>query len=357
MLAQQDLEHVLFHTGSLWNNLKYKRIFITGGTGFLGKWLLESFAEANTNLHLNAQLHVLSRNPDQFKQKFPYLSDKNGIFFHQGDVRNFTFPKEKFDYIIHAATEASVQLNLEDPLVMVDTIVNGTRRVLDFARSCGAKRLLFTSSGAVYGKQPVELTHVPETYTGAPDPSHPAAAYGEAKRLAELLCSIYHRQYQIEVVTARCFTFIGPYLPLDLEYAVGNFIKDGLENKSIQIQGDGTTLRSYLHAADLTVWLWTILVLGKPGAVYNVGSDQEVSIFELATKIGSAFGNTMDIVVSQKAIPGKTPDQYVPDITLAKKELSLDCRIDIDDAIWRTIDFYKKIEGVEALFAKSRQLF
>ncbi len=342
VLNQSDFDHIFSHTNSLWDNLKGKKIFVTGGTGFFGKWLLESFAAANTNLGFDAQLHVLSRTPEHFKKNFPHLLKKKGIFFHQGNVLDFSFPKERYDYIIHAATEVSAQQNVENPLLMVDTIINGTRRVLDFARFCGAKRLLFTSSGAVYGKQPAEMTHIPETYTGAPDISNLAAAYGEAKRLAELLCSIYQQQYQLRIVTARCFAFVGPYLPLDMHFAIGNFIRDGLEKRPIQIHGNGTTVRSYLYGADLAIWLWTLLQLGKPGASYNVGSDKEISIKHLAAKINLAFGDELDVIVSNKILSRTALDRYVPDISLAKEELGLDCWIGIDDAIQKTIDFCRK---------------
>lgn len=341
MLEQQDLEHVLSHTGLLWNRLKRKRIFISGGTGFFGKWMLESFAKANIELGLNAELNVLSRNPKSFLNKYDHLSGAEGINYHQGDVRNFAFPEGEFDYIIHAATDADDQIIRKYPLSIIETIFDGTKRILEFARYSNTRKVAYVSSGAIYGKQPVKLNHVPETYSGAPDLSHPAAAYGEAKRMAELLCSIYQRQYQIETVTARCFAFVGPYLPLDLHYAIGNFIRDGLENRSIQIQGDGTTLRSYLYAADLAVWLWTILLLGKSGTSYNVGSDKEISIFDLAKKVCDEFGNKMDVVVSQNAIPGAVPDRYIPDISLAKRELGLNCRIEIEDAIQRTIHYHR----------------
>jgi nucleoside-diphosphate-sugar epimerase len=175
---ENDLEHILAHTSSLWDELRGERIFITGGTGFFGCWLLESLAWANDRLGLNASALVLTRNPETFRSKVLHLAAHPAIQFHQGDVRDFLFPAGHFSYIIHAATEASAKLNAENPLLMLETIVEGTRRTLEFARQCGAKKFLLTSSGAVYGKQPPDLTHMPEEYLGGPDPLDPRSAYG-----------------------------------------------------------------------------------------------------------------------------------------------------------------------------------
>jgi dTDP-glucose 4,6-dehydratase len=244
-LLAEDLDHILKHTEGLWEELRGKRIFITGGTGFFGCWLLESFAWANDKLNLNAEALVLTRNYESFLKKAPHLATNPAIKFHIGDVRDFEFPQGHFPFVIHAATEASAKLNEENPLLMWDTIIEGTRHTLEFSRHAGTKKFLLTSSGAVYGKQPPEMTRIPEEYTGAPDPTDPNSAYGEGKRAAEMLCAMYAKMYGIQTKIARGFTFVGPYLPLDIHYAIGNFISDGLQGSPIEIKGDGTTYRSY----------------------------------------------------------------------------------------------------------------
>ena len=163
-----DLDLMLAETDGLWNDLRDSRLFITGGTGFFGCWLLESLLWADAKYGLGVEAVVLTRSPGAFAKKGPHLADHRAVCLHEGDVRDFVFPHGDFSHAVHAATESGTTLNADAPRVMFDTIVEGTRRVLDFARCSGVSRLLLTSSGAVYGRQPSELTHVGEDYPGAP---------------------------------------------------------------------------------------------------------------------------------------------------------------------------------------------
>jgi dTDP-glucose 4,6-dehydratase len=337
-----DLGHILAHTRELWEELRGQRIFVTGATGFFGTWLLESFAWANDNLKLKAELVALTRNAESFRAKAPHLCSRGDIQLHVGDVRTFQFPSGKFSHVIHAATESATKLGAENPQMMFDTVVDGTKRTLEFAKTSGAKKFLLTSSGAVYGPQPANITHVSEQYLGAPDTMNPSAAYAEGKRAAELLCVLQARTNPaLEVKIARCFAFVGPYMALDVHFAIGNFIRDTLRGGPIKIGGDGTPYRSYLYAADLAIWLWTILFRGENCKTYNVGSAREVTIAQTAETVQRAFGGKPKIEIAQKPVPGKPASRYVPDVSRAEKELGLRDWIGLEDAIRRTAEWNK----------------
>jgi dTDP-glucose 4,6-dehydratase len=335
-VTRQDLDLVLAHTDRLWDELRGQRLFLTGGTGFFGCWLVESFCHANRTLGLNAEITILTRNPRAFAEKCPHQASDPAVLLHAGDVRNFVFPSGEFAYVIHAATETRARPGAEAPVDMFSTIVAGTQRTLEFAATHGTRKLLLTSSGAVYGAQPNDLTHVPETYNGAPDPLNPASVYAEGKRAAELLCSIFQKKSGMECKIARCWAFCGPHLPLDEHFAIGNFVGDVLAGRPIQIQGDGTPRRSYLYAADLAVWLWTILFRGPALTPINVGSDHDVSILELAQTVAATLNPQTEIRIAREPLPGVIPARYVPSVDRARDVLGLRETIALEESILRT---------------------
>jgi nucleoside-diphosphate-sugar epimerase len=340
-LFASDLDRILQHTAPFWEEVRGNRIFLTGGTGFFGCWLVESFCHINHQLGLDASLTVLTRDPAAFSEKCPHLVSDSAITLHQGDVRNFAFPPGEFSHIIHAATDTTGQTAIA-PLELLSTILAGTERTLQFAVACGARKFLLTSSGAVYGKQPSTMTHVPETWTGAPDPLAPASAYAEGKRAAELLCALSQQSCSLECKIARCWAFCGPRLPLDQHFAIGNFIGDVLANRPIHIHGDGTPRRSYLYAADLAIWLWTILFRAPALTPINVGSDHDVSILELAQRVAAILSPGTEIRVAHEPLPGAAPIRYVPSIDRARELLSLQAVTPLEEAIRMTAAWYRQ---------------
>jgi dTDP-glucose 4,6-dehydratase len=351
-LSIVDLDLVLAQTRELWEEMRGQRVFITGGTGFFGCWLVESFCHGNRALGLGARATVLTRDPARFAAKAPHLAGDPAITLLAGDVRDFDFPAGEFRFVIHAATEASEKQAEEEPLQMLSTILAGTERTLQFAAQCGARKFLLTSSGAVYGRQPAELTHLPESYDGAPDPLNAASVYAEGKRAAELMCAVFQNQInrqkaaradgmEFEVKIARCWAFCGPHLPLDAHFAIGNFIGDVLAGRPISIAGDGMPRRSYLYAADLAVWLWTILFRAPALLAINVGSAHDVSILQLAECVAETLAPATEIHVAKQAVPGAVPARYVPSVERAEMLLGLRQTVGLEETIRRTAAWHR----------------
>jgi nucleoside-diphosphate-sugar epimerase len=178
---------------------------------------------------------------------------------------------------------------------------------------------------------------MPENYPAGPDQTRVDSAYGEGKRAAEFLCAYYAGRYGIETKIARCFSFVGPGLPLDAHYAIGNFIRDGLKGGPIRVTGDGMPRRSYLYAADLMIWLWTILFKGRSCRAYNAGSEEEVSISDLAHLVARSFDGDIEVRIEKQPVSSAQPDRYVPSADRARAELGLRQTIDLKEAVRRTL--------------------
>jgi dTDP-glucose 4,6-dehydratase len=318
--------------------MKGQQLFLTGGTGFFGHWLLESFLHVNERLALRAEVTILTRDPEKFLRKSPYLAGHSAVRLWTGNVQNFAFPSGPFHALVHAATEANPALEANQPEGLRTHIVEGTRQVLDFAREQGVKKFLFTSSGAVYGTQPPDLSHLAEDRAETSSFPPATTAYGLGKQESEKLCAEAARASEMNITVARCFAFVGPHLPLDAHFAIGNFIRDAVEGRFPRINGDGSPFRSYLYTSDLAVWLWTILFRGVSGRAYNVGSDEALTIRELAEKVSAGLNLP---VTDTLQCPTKTNggSRYVPSIQRARTELDLKVEVSLVEAIRKTADW------------------
>jgi len=330
-----DLHFVRDACWEVFQELKGARLFLTGGTGFIGCWLLESLRYVDCAQTLGLHVTVLTRNFPAFQAKAPHLANYPSFSFTEGDVCEFKTPAGEFSHLIHAATDASANLNEKNPLKMFDTILGGTRRALDFAVTKGVTRTLFLSSGAVYGVQPWDMEHVAEDWLGGPNYLDSRAAYAEGKRAAEMLCAIYRKQFGANITIARIFSLLGPYLSLDTHFAAGNFIRDAIQGKKIVVNGNGLPCRSYLYASDLTVWLWHLLVRAADGVPYNVGSGVSTSVRDLAETVSDTLGNVGFEVIGALDI-GWNLGRYVPDVSRVAQELGLHQTVGLQEAILRT---------------------
>lgn len=306
------------------------KILVTGGTGFLGSWLVASLLVAAERMDLGIDLTVLTRNPSALENPI-----STQVTVLRGDVRSLP-EVGLFDYIVHGAASSSTARGRTDvePMNMATTIVDGTRSILDVAARNGA-RVLFLSSGAVYGPQ---TGIVAEDSPLSPDPTDPASTYGQAKRLAENLCAVATQSGDADTVLARLFAFIGPRIPTDAHFAAGNFLADAAAGRPIAVRGDGLARRSYLYTGDLPEWCWTLLVRGRSGAAYNVGSPDPITIKELAYRTAALRPPGLEVqVLGQPSDP--VPPWYVPSTMLAQAELGLQPRTPLDASLRKTYDW------------------
>lgn len=324
-----------------------KRLLLTGATGFVGRWMVESFHHANQSMRLNATLvGVAGPEEDlseaQSDRRLPATAD---VTLVNADIRRLRQELDgridgPFDAIIHAAIQVDAATYATAPLPTIETGILGTWEVLQLARATGVGRVLLVSSGGVYGAQPSSLARMPESHASTLDPTDPASAYGESKRAAELLGACYWRQHALPVVIARPFSFVGPHLPLDRHFAIGNFIGDALAGRTIVITGDGRPMRSYMYAADLAVALWGLLAEGAPGVAYNVGSEEPVSIAQAAALVARiAGGGKVDVRAAPAA--GDAP-RYVPDTSRMRALLGDLPHVDLETAVRRTIAWHRE---------------
>ncbi|MEY4530063.1 MAG: hypothetical protein RLZZ156_784 [Deinococcota bacterium] len=315
--------------------------FITGATGLFGKWFLETLLESNKKFNTKFRITALSRDPERFKITMPHLGNHQDLQWIRGDVSSFVFPKEPMDFMIHAAAEIQ-NSNTDVPSKVFEQQLEATKHFIEFCQVNSKAKVLFTSSGAVYGQIPSDMTHVPETYLGAPDVSKHNAAYGEAKRVSELLFHCAKLEFDLDFKISRTFAVLGAHLPLDSHFAIGNFIGQAMQQKPIQILSDGTPTRSYLYMAEHTVWLFKILFHGESTRAYNVGSDNSRSILETAQAVSREFQD-FSIEVAQPPQPNKTISRYVPSIERIKTELGLNIEIPLQEAIKRTLHWWQTI--------------
>lgn len=350
MLAlPEDLSDLRAHFEKQLDCFENKSLLVTGATGFIGKWILIGSYVINRLLEEHGKkpfrVFAISRSPERFLQSYPDFKQIQ-VQWIQGDVADLKTAESPgfVDYVIHGATDViSTQLP-KDLLGVFQTCVTGTHNVLEMARKLKAKRFLLLSSGAVYGEPKGDTSLIGEDYRGRLDWYQARAAYAEGKRASETLAILESQTHGFELNIARGFAFVGPYLPLDTHFAIGNFIGHFLKNENIVIKGDGTAVRSYLYAVDMVVWIFQILTRGQNQASYNLGSDQGVSIKDLAQSVIKASEGRLSFQVLGTPAVGAAPSYYVPAVEKAK-ELNLKIGVGLDESIQRTIKWSRSRES------------
>jgi len=315
------------------------RILLTGGSGFVGKWMLRTAKIAQENSTTKIEIVVPTRRlADDHVQTAIAIGCPN-VSWVEGDFLNDQLDLGQIDMIIHTATPASAQLNSENPAEMLRINVEAMESVLSYASD--SKPLLFTSSGAVYGTQPQSISHIAEAEFVPKPPENQLNAYAQGKQIAEQLCRAAGNSGQCSPIIARLFAFGGEYLPRETHFAIGNFIQNALDRQPIAIQGDGRARRSYLYGADMATWLWSALAHGETASPFHIGSEDSVSILELAQIVARVSGEVLDyvpeITVAKKIDLSESVHQYVPANSETRKALRVSEWTSLTEIIRRTM--------------------
>lgn len=335
-LFESDLRKILDALGKDLRKLENSHIFISGATGIIGKWILASLLYADNALDLNLSISILTRNKKTFGENYPLLCFDRRVNVLEGDIRNF-YTDVKIDYFIHGAADV-IKKNLESETYLTNIL--GTHNALTQAIKSNAKRFLYLSSGAVYGKSATQEEGIDESCRGEINFLKPNSAYALGKCGGEFLTACAADESTISVSSARCFSMAGPYLPLDKHFAFGNFMLSALNNETIHITGNGKVYRSYLYLADVCIWLLKIAINGKNKTSYNVGSDKYISIRDLAEKIKFELNSSSEISVGNLSSDQSNSNYYFPNTNFAKESLALEANYSLADTINITANWH-----------------
>lgn len=345
---RRELTKLVQRHKALFAKLDQCSILVTGATGFFGTWLISAILEAEESLGIRCSIDILTRDQSRLIEGLWRLVDTRRVKVRVGDIRSARSIQGQFTHIVHAAaTSASATYHRkEDPLTKFDTTLEGTRAILDLAANLPSVKLLLVSSGAFYGPAAPGEYLLREGHLPAPEVHDLLSAIGHAKRAAEFICHAHAERYGLSFSVARCFTFVGPGLPTDLHYAIGNFIRDAMTRPSIRVNGDGRTIRSYMYAGDLVIWLLTVLLYGTNGQAYNVGSDQPITIGELAHTVAKVVAPQVPVEIADLGTLYSAPSCYVPNIERARNELGL--------TLWTPLEESIRITAEAILFGKDK---
>lgn len=264
-----------------------------------------------------------------------------GVEFIQQDLTKEIKTHLQFEYIIHAATPVVYDHSSNEEILNI--IINGTQNICEFAKKTKCKKILIVSSGAVYGTQPDDMEFIDEEYFREVPIYDSKNAYATGKRASEIIARNILRDSETDFSIARGFAFSGKYLAFDQHFALGNFIRDAVDTKVIKIKGDGLAIRSYMDSEDLYTWVVAILLLGKNLNAYNLGSEDAISIKDLAYKVAS-FVPGASVEIQNLTGHNIKKNRYVPSIKKARKDLGLELTVSLDQSIKKMIQFYKELK-------------
>lgn len=305
-------------------------VVITGGAGFLGSHLCDKFVSEGYKVICVDNL--LTGNTDNIAHHI----GNDSFSFIKHDITNYIFIPGKVDYILHFASPASPIDYLKLPIQTLKVGSLGTHKVLGLAKEKNA-RMLLASTSEVYGDPDVHPQK--EDYWGNVNPIGPRGVYDEAKRFAEAITMAYHRYHKVETRIVRIFNTYGPRMRLDDGRALPAFVGQALRGEDITVFGDGSQTRSFCYVSDLVDGIYKLLFSGESNPV-NIGNPDEITIKQFAEEVIKLTQTKSKICY--KPLPVDDPKVRQPDITRAKEILGWSPKVDREDGLKITIDYFKK---------------
>ena len=344
-VLEEDFDRIVARASPALRRLGGTTVLVTGAAGFLLSYVVDTLAHANDRLLDEPCLVVAADNMIvSDSRRLAHLEDRSDVVFIQANVVEGVPYENRLDYIIHGASIASPTWYRRYPLETIDVNVGGTRRLLELARKHGARFLLLSSS-EIYGDPPPERVPTDEDYWGHVSPTGPRAPYDESKRLAETLCTTFHRQYGTPVVIVRPFNVYGPRLSLDDGRVIPDFLRDALAGDPVSLLSDGRPTRSFCYVSDFVTALLLLLVEGAPGEAYNVGNDEEVSIRGVAELVAELAG-TPGVRSGESSDPdylADNPSRRCPDLRKTKGTIQWAPDVPLRAGLTRTLAHYREV--------------
>ena len=336
---ESDLNFIFNKCKNEFNLLSNKSLLVTGGTGFFGKWFLDLIFYTNKNYNTNILTTLITRNENKFFLDNPHQKNNKFLNIIETDILDLKSINHQFDFLLHmAATSAKETFNGETDTNKTKTLFNGAKNIMNIAIHNNISKILFTSSGVVYGSSSKDMKDESDINDSLDLEKRNGLAKG--KMLAENIISNMSTENNINFKIARCFSFVGPYLPLDMHYAIGNFINDAIFKENIIINGNGSPYRSYLYITDTLVWLLKLLV-GNAEGIFNVGSERRIQIIELANMVKDIIAPTKKVIIQEKEMHEGNFKRniYLPNTEKIRESLGVKEWTSLEDAISKTAKF------------------
>lgn len=334
-MIKEDCEKSCFSIVNL-ENLKNSHILITGGTGFMGTWLTKMILFLNEYHNFKIHLYVLARNSPKNLTE----NELSKIHFIKSDIKNIKELPNQINYIIHAAGTPDSREHVSSPIKTIETFYKGTQNILDQAsRLPNLIKIINLSSSKVYGIN-YSVNKIQESNEYNTNFSN-NDIYINAKRISEAICKAYISEFQLPIIIARPFAFIGPFQSLEKPWAINNFIRDAMLGGPVRILGNELTTKSYMYGSDFAYYMLNLLSSGTIGEVYNIGSSTPITLVELAKKIVKSINTEIEIKVKSSKDVYYNCSYEVPEMSKIQNQLNLNLAFEIEDSLKRTIMWNK----------------